>query len=383
MEMDSRGSPAPAGLDVVIAHDFTETYGGAERIIAAAAAVLPDAPFWSIAGRPEVAERMGVGDRAHTVLPESELLFRHYRALAPVYQGVVRARRLPEADVLLTSSYAFAHGFRTRNRAPQVCFCYSPLRFLWSMTGDYAERVARGPVRRGAFNLMVGGMRRADRAAARRVTRYVSESRYVAEVVKQAYGRESDVVYPPVDCTRFHPPESPGHEDFFLFSGRLVEPYKRPGIVIEAFRSMPGKRLVVAGDGPAYAELKARATPNIEFLGHVGDEQLIPLMQRCAANVFPSVDDFGLIPVETAACGRPMIAFAGGGALETVVAGKTGEFFDRPTAEGVREAVEAFDPGAYDPAAIRAHAEAWDVPRFQAEILRAVEETASAGPGGR
>jgi glycosyltransferase involved in cell wall biosynthesis len=292
---------------------------------------------------------------------------------------VVRARPLPEADVLLTSSYAFAHGFRTRNRAPQVCFCYSPLRFLWSMTGDYADRVADGRVRRAAFDGMVNVMRRADRAAAGRVTRYVSESKYVAEVVRRAYGRESDVIYPPVDCTRFHLPADPGHDDYFLFSGRLVEPYKRPGIVIEAFRSMPGKRLIVAGDGPAYADLKARATDNIEFLGHVGDDQLIPLMQRCAANVFPSIDDFGLIPVETAACGRPMIAFAGGGALETVVAGKTGEFFEDATAEGVRDAVESFDPGAYDPAEIRAHAEAWDTPRFQAEILRAVEETAAAG----
>lgn len=125
-------------LGVVIAHDFAETYGGAERILAAVAALFPEAPVWAIAGRRAVGERMGVDDRFHTVLPESEALLRHYRVLAPVYPAVVRLRPLPAADLLLTSSYAFAHGFRTRNHAPQVCYCYSPLRFLWSMTDEYA-----------------------------------------------------------------------------------------------------------------------------------------------------------------------------------------------------------------------------------------------------
>jgi glycosyltransferase involved in cell wall biosynthesis len=364
---------------VVIAHDFAETYGGAERIIAAAAARLPDAPFWVIAGRQSVADRMGVGDRFHTVLPESEALFRHYRLLAPAYQGAVRARRLPEADVLLTSSYAFAHGFRTKNRAPQVCFCYSPLRFLWSMTDDYADRWAGGALRRRTFSAMVRAMRRADRSAASRVTHYVSESRYVAEVVKRAYGRDSEVIYPPVDCELFHPSSEPGHDGYFLFSGRLVEPYKKPGILIDAFRELPDHRLLVAGDGPAYPELRERASGNVEFLGQVGDDELVPLLQRCAAVVFPSIDDFGLVPVETQACGRPVLAFAGGGALETVVAGRTGEFFDAQTAEAVRTAVEGFDPDAYDPAEIRAHAEAWDIPRFQAEILEVVRRAAEGG----
>jgi glycosyltransferase involved in cell wall biosynthesis len=363
-------------VKTVIAHDFTETYGGAERIIAAAAEVLPDAPFYSIVGRRSVADRMGVGDRFHSILPESDALFERYRLLAPAYQALVRARRLPEADVLLTSSYAFAHGFRTRNDAPQVCYCYSPLRFLWSMTDDYAERWAGGPLRKRAFDAMVSVMRRADRRAARGVDRYVSESLYVADVVRRAYRVESEVIYPPVDCRKFHPSDEAGHDGYFLFSGRLVEPYKRPGIVVEAFRDLP-HRLVIAGDGPAYAELRERASDNVEFVGHVDDDELVPLMQRCAANVFPSIDDFGLIPVETMACGRPMLAFAGGGALETVVAGKTGEFFAEQSTAAVHAAVESFDPDAYDGAAIRAHAEYWDTPRFQAEILEAIEKTAA------
>ena len=361
-------------MKVVVAHDFAETYGGAERIIAAALAVLPDAELWTIAGRESVAGRMGVPpERFHSLLGEGGITMRHYRKLAPIYPTLARRRALPEADVLLTSSYAFAHGFRTRNRAPQVCYCYSPLRFLWSMTEDYERRVAPGPVRRAAFRAVVAAMRRSDRRSAERVDTYVSESRHVADVVRRAYGRDSEVVYPPVDCDLFRPDPAGGHDGYHLFCGRLVEPYKKPGIVVEAFRSLPGERLVIAGDGPAYAELKRNAGPNVEFIGHLDDADLVPLMQRCAVTVFPSVDDFGLIPVEVMACGRPVLAFAGGGALETVAAGRTGEFFGEQSAATLVDALRAFDPEGYDPAAIRAHAEAWETPRFQRGILAQLE----------
>jgi glycosyltransferase involved in cell wall biosynthesis len=359
----------------VIAHDFVEAFGGAERIIATAAEVLPRAPFWAIAGRRSVAERMGVGDRFHTVLPERDALLRHYRVLAPGYPALVRLRPLPAADVLLSSSYAFAHGFRTVNDAPHVCYCYSPLRFLWSMTGHYADRLASTRARRRAFYALAEAMRWADRQAAARVTRYVAESHYVADQIRRAYGRSADVLHPPVDCELFRPPPDDGHDGYFLFCGRLVEPYKRPGIVIEAFRSLP-QRLVVAGDGPAYRDLRTRASSNVEFVGQLRDEDLVPLMQRCAASVFPSVDDFGLIPVETMACGRPVLAFAGGGALETVDAGRTGEFFTEQSARGLLHALERFDPEAYDPRAIRQHALHWHVPHFQRALLDLLVETA-------
>jgi glycosyltransferase involved in cell wall biosynthesis len=375
--MQAGGAGRVSSLDVVIAHDFAETYGGAERIIAEAAAVLPGAPLWVIAGRRSVAERMGVGERFHSVLPQNEWLLRHYRLLAPAYPTLVARKRLPAADVLLTSSYAFAHGFRTENDAPQVCFCYSPLRFLWSMTDRYSQRWAGGGIRSRAFAGMVRYMRRVDRRAAARVTHYVAESRHVADQIRAAYGRESEVIHPPVDCSVFRPSAEEGHDGYYLFCGRLIEPYKRPGIVVEAFRSRP-ERLLVAGDGPAYAELKRAAGPNVEFVGHVDDGELVPLMQRCAATIFPSVDDFGLIPIEAAACGRPVLAFAGGGALETVAAGRTGEFFDVPTAPALSEALDRFDPDAYDTREIRAHAENWDVPRFQERIGRAILSTAGA-----
>jgi glycosyltransferase involved in cell wall biosynthesis len=367
----SETSPVKA----VIAHDFTEVYGGAERIVAAIAEVFPDAPFWSILGHPSVTRRMGVGTRAHTVLPPRERLVRSFRALTPLYPAIVRARRLPAADVLVTSSYAFAHGFKTENEAPQVCYCYSPLRFAWSMTGEYEALWAGGPVRRAAFRGLATAMRAADRRAARGVTTYVAESEHIAEQIRRFYGREPEVIYPPVDCDLFRPGGGRDHDEYFLLCGRLIEPYKRFGIAIDAFRELP-HRLLVAGDGPAYAELSERAGDNVEFLGRLEDDDLVPVMQRAAATLFPSTDDFGLIPVESMACGRPVIAFAAGGALETVKPGETGEFFDRATPDAIRAAVEGFDPDAYDPAAIRAHAEKWDLPRFQAEIREIAERAA-------
>jgi glycosyltransferase involved in cell wall biosynthesis len=246
------------------------------------------------------------------------------------------------------------------------------------MTDSYGAQLPGGPVAGAALRGFAAAMRVADRRAAARVTDYIAESHFVADQIQRFYGRASRVIYPPVDCERFQPGAAP-HEDYFLFCGRLIEPYKQPTIAVEAFRGLP-HRLVVAGDGPALSELRRRAGPNVEFRGHLGDDELIPLMQGCAAVIFPSIDDFGLIPVEAMACGRPVIAFAGGGALETVVAGRTGEFFDRQTPESLAAAVRAFDPSAYDPAAIRSHAESWRRERFVEEIVDQVRRTASREP---
>jgi glycosyltransferase involved in cell wall biosynthesis len=363
--------PAPR---VTIAHDNLWWYGGAERIAATIARALPEAPFWAVLGRRDVAERMGVADRVHFLLRERRAVLSNYRRMAPLYPALIRARPLPEADLLLTSSFAFAHHFRTNNAAPQLCYCYSPLRFAWSMTADY--EVELGVAARLA-GIAAAGFRSVDRRAAKRVTRYIAESNFVAGQIKEFYGRDADVIYPPVDCERFVPAPDPEIGDYFLFCGRLVEAYKRPSLVVEAFRELPGERLVIAGDGPARAELERIAPANVEFRGRLGDDELIPLMQRCKASIFPSRDDFGLIPVEVAACGRPTLAYAAGGALETVAEGLSGEFFPEQTVRAVIDAVRAFDPADYEGPTIRAHAERWSAPRFEEEIVAAVRETAA------
>jgi glycosyltransferase involved in cell wall biosynthesis len=368
-----------AGPRVMIAHDNLWWYGGAERILATLAAAIPEAPVWTVLGRREVARRMGIDDRVHALLPEWEPILRRYRALAPLYPALIRVRRLPEADVLVTSSFAFAHHFATRNGAPQLCYCYSPLRLAWSMTDAYGDEIGGGPLARYAVRALAAWFRHLDRRAARRVTRYVAESRFVADQVERFYGRTAKVIYPPVDCDLFRPSGS-GHDGYYLFCGRLVEAYKRPSIVVDAFRGLP-QRLVIAGTGPALDDLKRRAGNNVEFVGQLGDAELVPLMQRCAAAIFPSRDDFGLIPVEVMACGRPVIAYRAGGALETTVEGRTGEFFADQTAPAIRASVERFDPDRYDPAAIRSHAEAWREERFLREMRAAIDDTARVPAG--
>lgn len=358
---------------VVIAHDNLYWFGGAERIAAEIAAAFPRASFWTFLGRAEVARRMGIEDRYRPLLPETRLTLGAYRAMAPLYPLLAHLRPLPAADLLVSSSFAFAHHFSTANRAPHLCYCYSPIRAAWSMTKEYGRDLRWGGLGGRALDSAAGTLRRIDRRAASRVSEYVAESHYVADQILRFYGRTARVIYPPVDCERFFPASQAGHDGYFLFSGRLAEAYKRPSAVVEAFRSLP-HRLVVAGDGPARAALERRAGSNVEFVGHVGDSELRSLMQRCAAVIFPSRDDFGLVPVETMACGRPVLAFAAGGALETVVAGTTGEFFASQDATAIRAAVRSFDPDSYDPAAIRLHAEHWRVERFAGELRAAAGE---------
>lgn len=357
-----------------IAHDFIWGYAGSERTLEAIAHLYPDADVWAILGSRAVARRMRVEDRFHTILPDSDLLLRRYRAMTPLYPAIVRSRRLPDADVLITSSFAFATGFRTGNDAPQLCYCHTPMRFAWSMTEAYGRELAGGALSTRLLPLLAAPMRAIDRRRAATVTRFVANSTWVAEQIRRYYGRASTVIRPPVDTTTFRP-GAPGHDGYYLFCGRLVEPYKRPTIVLEAFRRL-GLPLVMAGDGPARSELQRRAPANVEFTGELDDEELVPLMQRCAGLVFPSRDDFGLLPVEVMACGRPVLAFAGGGALETVRPGETGELFEEGTTEAIVTAVSSFDPDAYDPVKLREHAEGFGLPRFREAIEAEVLATA-------
>jgi glycosyltransferase involved in cell wall biosynthesis len=248
------------------------------------------------------------------------------------------------------------------------------------MTERYKEEIAFGGLSGSAFHAMAAAMRFSDRKASTRVTRYLTQSPYVADQIRRFYGRESDVVGAPVDCEKFRPVDRP-HDDYYLLCGRIIEPYKRISMAVEAFRRL-GERLVVAGDGPALTELRRTAPPNVTFLGHLGDEALVEVMQNCTAAVFPSRDDFGLIPVEVMACGRPVLAYADGGALHTVRPGVTGELFGEQTVDTLVEALKSFDPEAYSARAIREHALQWDTVRFRERAVNAVRAVAAVSANG-
>ncbi|MEJ7784172.1 MAG: glycosyltransferase [Solirubrobacteraceae bacterium] len=359
-------------MRVVITHDFMEAYGGAERVTAEMAAAFPEAPVHALLARPQVAARMGIENRICSLVAPRERLLQGYRLGAGLWGPYADSVRLPDADVIVSSSYGYAHRLRSRNGAPIVCYCHSPLRFAWSMTEDYSRRWAGSGLERAAFGAMAAAVRRGDGRAARRVRRYLTQSPYTADQIRKFYGREAEIIGAPIDCRLFRPSEEPPSGENFLLVSRLVEPYKRVGAAVEAFRRMPDLRLVVAGDGPAMAELRAGAPPNVSFVGHLDDRELVPLMQNCRAAIFPSRDDFGLVPLEVMACGRPVLAYGDGGALYTVRAGATGEFFGEQSPETIVEVVRAFDPETYDSGMIRQHALQWDRMRFRARLLVAV-----------
>jgi glycosyltransferase involved in cell wall biosynthesis len=359
------------GIRVIVTHDFYETFGGAERVTAEIARAFPDAPVYAILGRRSVAERMGIADRVVTLLPERDGLLRRYRQMAPAYPPLVRSFRLPEADIVVASSYAYAHAFQTVNRAPVVCYCHGPFRHLWTQRSAYARDLPGGLAGRLAFSGYAAAARAADRAAARSVHTYLTQSPFTAETIARCYRRAAQVVPPPIDCERFCPSDRP-HTGYFLFAGRLVEAYKRPSLVVDAFARMPDLRLLVAGDGPAMGALRRRAPRNVEFLGRLDDGALVAAMQDCAAAVFPSVDDFGLIPLEVNACGRPVLALRAGGARHTVAHGISGEFIEEQSVEAVVRAVRAFDPDRYGPETVRAHALARDGRSFRERLRAAV-----------
>ena len=342
--IEMQAAPATArGPSVVVAHDFMVTFGGAERITAQIAAAFPEAPVVAIMGTDEVAERMGVADRFTSLINPGRLLQRSYRLLAPAFPTIVDRLRVPEADIVLSSSYAYAHRLRSVSDAKRICYSYSPLRFAWSMSDDYRQHWAHDPVSALAFRALVKAVRISDSRSAQSVDRYLAPGPYVADQISKYYGRDSEIVGAPVDCELFRPSAQPP-EDYFLFCGRLIEPYKKVTMLVDAF-NQTGRRLVIAGDGPERIRLQRRAKPNVEFVGSLGNEELVSLMQRCQAAVFPSRDDFGLIPIEVMACGRPVLAYAGGGALETVQPGVTGEFFTDQSSGSLREALEEFEPG--------------------------------------
>ena len=364
---------------VVIAHDFCEAYGGAERFTAEIARVFPDAPVVAILGRRSVTERMGIADRTTFLLPARPWLLTNYRLFAPLYFGLVRNSALPPADILISSNYAYAQGFSPRDGAKHLCYTWGPFRHLWSQEAQYAAELPFGPIGRRLFSLYSSLARRLDRAATRRVDRFATSSPYTAGLLDRAYGVPSEILAPPIDCERFRPSPAPP-DDYYLFVGRLTEAYKKPSLVLRAFARLPHLRLKIAGDGHDLERLRAIAPPNVEFLGHLEDDDLVHAMQHCRAAIFPSADDFGLVPLEVNACGRPVIAYAAGGAMHTVVDGVTGSLFLHQTADGIEEAIRAFDVGRYDPAVVRAHALAFDRAAFRTGIEALVTRVLETDP---
>ncbi len=273
-------------------------------------------------------------------------------------------------DLILSSESGPAKGVVTRPDAVHICYCHSPMRYVWDMYHEYLSGAGR--LIRMLFPFVSHWLRVWDRLSADRVDQFIANSNFVAQRIRKFYRRDAEVIYPPVNTTEFVATETRG--DFYLCLGQLVA-YKRADLAVEAFNKL-GLPLVVVGEGELFEKLKTIAKPNIKLLGRQPFPEIKDLLQRCRGLVFPGMEDFGIVPVEAMAAGAPVIAYGKGGALETVVDGKTGILFPEQTVESLIEAIQKVENGTvtFDPATLHAHAATFDKSIFKQRISAFVDE---------
>jgi len=355
---------------VALVHDYLVHVRGGERVFGVICEAFPEADLYALVYDPDVMpdlyRRRGVRTSLLQRLPGAA---RHFRALLPLYPAAVAAMDLTAYDLVIASTSAVAHGVRVRDGAILVAYCYSPFRYAWSHYEDLVAAPARRL--RPLTAAWRARFRAWDRRKALRVDRYVAISEVVRGRILEAYGRQSVVIHPPVDLERFTP--LPGRRSGYFLVVSALQRYKRVDLAVAAC-AMLGLPLKVVGEGPEGRSLRARGGPTIEFLGPRSDRELAELYACAAGFIFTADEDFGITPLEAMACGTPVLAFRGGGALETVIEGETGAFFDRQTEASLVEALRRFDPASYDPAVIRRRAEEFSPRRFQDALIGFVDQ---------
>jgi glycosyltransferase involved in cell wall biosynthesis len=353
------------GRRVALVHDWLNQVGGAEYVLEVFVRMFPGAPVCTSMYAPD---RMPAAYRSWDIrtsfMQHLPGVARHHQVYMPVYPGAFTQMDLGGYDLILSNKSGFCHGVRTPPGALHICYCLTPTRFLWQYEA-YSERESLSKEVDGALRPLLGPLRRWDYDAAQRVHHFVAISREIQDRIRRFYNRDSVVIYPPVDINRFSP-SADGPGDYYLAGGRLI-PYKRTDLAVRACSEL-GLRLLVFGDGRDREALKRMAGPSVTFLGRVPDDELARLYAGARAFIFPGLEDFGIAPLEAQAAGRPVIAFAGGGALETVIPGQTGEFFPKQTVASLVQALSAFKPDEYDPAACRSNAERFREERFVDEL---------------
>jgi glycosyltransferase involved in cell wall biosynthesis len=323
------------------------------------------------------------GRRIHTsFLQGMPFARRRYRAYLPLMPLAIESFDLSGFDLVLSSSFAVAKGVLTGPDQVHVGYVHSPMRYAWDMQHAYLRESGLDRGLRGfAARLLLQRMREWDYRTANGVDLYIANSRFIARRIRKTYRRDSEVVYPPVDTDYFQP--GPAREGYYVTASRLV-PYKRVGLIVEAFARLPQRRLVVIGDGPELAAIRARAPRNVEMLGRQPREVLRDHLQRAKAFVFAAIEDFGIAPVEAQACGTPVIALGRGGVTESVVDGGTGLFFDEQTVAALVAAIERFEGGSdFDPQAIRARALGFGAQQFKTRLTGLVDEALRKHREGR
>jgi glycosyltransferase involved in cell wall biosynthesis len=344
----------------VLAHDFCFDFAGAERVASAIAELENVKRLIYVAGRAETANQVS-HKPSEFLLTSSLLTQRNYRSLAPFALLATRTAR-PISENLISSSYGFSHWLRSEKK--KIVYCHTPFRQAWSGLEMYLQDMS--PSKQFLWKYFGSSAYRAlDKNIAREASTWVAPSAQVQQRLKDSFGVDSIKISPPINDLFFR---SNAKEDYYLWAGRIVEPYKRLSLVVETFKSLPRRRLVVAGTGPALESIRSRAPGNVTFLGNQDTEELAVLYSKARAVIFPSEDDFGLVPVEAMASGTPTIALAAGGALETVVDGITGVFFTDTTTAGLLKAIQTFEEQEFSQVTLVKMAEHFSQVSFQKSI---------------
>jgi glycosyltransferase involved in cell wall biosynthesis len=365
-------TPDTKKMKIALVHDYLIQDGGAERVVQTFHEVWPEAPVFVLLHDRKKMPAMNGWDVRPSFLQDLPLPLSLYKWLLPLMPAATERHQLEDFDVVLSDTSSFAKGVITRADATHICYCHTTTRYLaWSDARDHVAEQVRSAALASALQPAMDRLRRWDRMATSRVDRFIANSETVRDRITRHYGRDADVIFPPVETARFRPSDRVGN--YYLAGGRLV-PYKRFDIIVQAFTKtrLPVK---IFGTGPEYARLKAMAGPTVELLGHVTEEEKADLYAHAIAYLNPQEEDFGITAVEAMAAGRPVIAYGKGGGAETVIPGVTGEWMDEQSWEELAGTIIKFKPENYDPKVIRAHAEQFDKEKFKAKIKEYVERT--------
>lgn len=359
-------------LKVAIVHYWLVGMRGGEKVIEELCEIFPQADIYTHIARPEkLSERIRSHRIIETYVAKIPGARKHYQKLLPFMPGALEALDLSGYDLVISSESGPAKGVITDPDTLHICYCHSPMRYIWDQYHVYRSQAGR--LTRWLMPMIAHRLRIWDYASAARVDHIIANSRFVARRIAKSWGRTASVIHPPVDVDAFEVTGADQDDPFYLYVGELVS-YKRPDLLIEAFNG-GNRRLVVIGDGAEFERLKATAGSNIQFLGRASFDTLRHHYSRCKGLVFPGVEDFGIVPLEAMASGRPVVAYARGGAVETVVDGVTGTFFYQQTSDALVAAIDQLERDvlpSLDQGALRRHAASFSCERFRSEIRQSV-----------
>ncbi len=363
-----------SGRKIAIVHDWLPVYAGAERVLEEMLYIFPEADVFSILDFIPDGERGFLQNKKvkTSFVQRLPWVRRKYRSYLPIMPLAIEQLDVSGYDLVISSSYAVAKGVITGPDQLHICYCHSPIRYAWDLQNQYLSEAGLTGFRGMLARMILHYIRMWDLRTSHGVNSFIANSQFIARRIRKVYGRESEVIYPPVNTGAFSP--NGAKQDFYLTVSRMV-PYKKVDMIVEAFTQMPDKKLVVIGDGPDFKRIKAAAGPNIQMLGYQYADALVSYMQHAKAVVFAAEEDFGIVPVEAQACGTPVIAFGKGGVMETVLPGETGVFYHEQSASSLCEAVKAFEESGNRICAerCRRHADRFSIQRFRQQFEAFVE----------